>query len=118
MGLVCSWVKKEMLPALEFIMSKQPRLHMGANNYSYVGVRRENVFRGADRFLKKYNKRDEVQTSGFQVSFCDLSSQLIASCHLLRFVMEWPWRMMLFVLDFGRTKKPLLIKSFPPQNLV
>ncbi|CAM6089603.1 unnamed protein product [Calypogeia fissa] len=60
------WVKKEMLPALEFIMSKQPRLQVAVNSYSYVGVRRENVFQGADRFLKKYAKREEVQTSGFQ----------------------------------------------------
>ncbi|KAL3691026.1 hypothetical protein R1sor_004677 [Riccia sorocarpa] len=54
-----SWVDREKLPALEFIMSKQPRLPVGIDSYSYVGVRMENVFTGAEKFLKKYAEREE-----------------------------------------------------------
>ncbi|KAL2634357.1 hypothetical protein R1flu_005836 [Riccia fluitans] len=58
-----SWVDREKLPALEFIMSKQPRLQVGMDSYSFVGVRMENVFTGAEKFLKKYIEREEKLAS-------------------------------------------------------
>ncbi|KAL3693470.1 hypothetical protein R1sor_007121 [Riccia sorocarpa] len=57
------WVDRAKLPALEFIMSKQPRLPVGIDSYSYVGVRMENVFTGAEKFLKKYAEREEKLAS-------------------------------------------------------
>jgi hypothetical protein len=82
--MACSLVKKDMLPALEFIMSKQPRLSMGVDQFSYVGVRRENVFQGAERFLQKFTKREEIRTTaGFQVSKIDDLALMTAACILL-----------------------------------
>lgn len=65
---VCSFVGREQLPALEFVMSKQPRVIVGVDAYSHGGQRSEDVFIAAVKFLKKCAEREQEKRSNLQVS--------------------------------------------------
>jgi hypothetical protein len=61
-------VQREQLPALEFVMTKQPRVIVGVDMYSYGGQRSENVFVAAEKFLKKCAEREVSKRSNLHVS--------------------------------------------------
>jgi hypothetical protein len=61
-------VEREKLAALEFIMSKQPRVLVGIDMHSYGGQRTENVFATTDKFLRKCAEREKLKRSNLQVS--------------------------------------------------
>ncbi|KAJ7530131.1 hypothetical protein O6H91_15G080300 [Diphasiastrum complanatum] len=61
------WVERSKLPALEFIMSKQPRIVARADGSS-SGVRVADVFTAVEKFLKKsteYQEKQENQEETF-----------------------------------------------------
>ena len=68
MEFMCRFVQREQLPALEFVMTKQPRVIVGVDMYSYGGRRNENVFVAAEKFLKKCAEREVSKRSNLQVS--------------------------------------------------
>lgn len=55
-----SWVERANLPALEFLMSKQPRVAVRLNNS--VGARTPNVFAEAELLLKKLRNEKQKAT--------------------------------------------------------
>eukprot|EP01018_Ginkgo_biloba_P011497 Gb_23863 [translate_table: standard] len=65
-----SWVDRTSLPALEFLMSKQPRVAVRMNSNSSVGARVSNVFVDVEKFLRKF-KKEEEKASKFQIDLCD-----------------------------------------------
>lgn len=49
-------------------MTKQPRVIVGVDMYSYGGQRNENVFAAAEKFLKRCAERELSKRSNLQVS--------------------------------------------------
>lgn len=58
-----SFVDRKQLPALEFVMTKQPRVIVGVDMQTYGGQRNENVFVAAEKFLKKCAERERARGS-------------------------------------------------------
>lgn len=89
----CSFVGREQLPALEFVMSKQPRVIVGVDTQSNGGQRTENVFVAAEKFLKKCAEREQAKKSNPQVNlfpnyFCFFTIRINASCNSVSHVFE------------------------------
>ncbi len=74
----CRLVEREKLAALEFIMSKQPRVLVGIDMHSYGGQRTENVFATTDKFLRKCAEREKLKRSNLQVSLLTNSQHVIS----------------------------------------
>lgn len=64
----CRFVDRKQLPALEFVMTKQPRVIVGVDMQTYGGQRNENVFAAAEKFLKKCAERERARGSNLPVS--------------------------------------------------
>lgn len=63
----CRWVDRSKLPALEFVMSKQIRGPVGVDVSSNGGVRSENVFVAADKFMLRHERREQQKAAASQV---------------------------------------------------
>uniref|UniRef100_A0A0D6R8J3 J domain-containing protein n=1 Tax=Araucaria cunninghamii TaxID=56994 RepID=A0A0D6R8J3_ARACU len=84
-----SWVEKEKLPALEFLMSKQPRVAVRMNANNSVGARVGNVFVDAERFLEKLRKKQK-RGSKFQESPAQREARM-AAADQIRTSAGWWW---------------------------
>ncbi|KAH8930859.1 hypothetical protein BDL97_20G003500 [Sphagnum fallax] len=77
-----SLVEREKLAALEFIMSKQPRVLVGIDMHSYGGQRTENVFATTDKFLRKCAEREKLKRSNLQAALDEVGGNEFSSCCL------------------------------------
>ncbi|KAH9323544.1 hypothetical protein KI387_018183, partial [Taxus chinensis] len=84
-----SWVERAKLPALEFLMSKQPRVAVRMNANNGVGVRVSNVFVDSERFLEKLKKKKE-RDSKFQESPAQREARM-AAVEQIRTSAGWWW---------------------------
>lgn len=84
-----SLVERAKLPALEFLMSKQPRVAVRMNANNSVGVRNTNVFADAERFLQKYRNKKQ-KTSKFQESPAQREARM-AAVDQIRTSAGWWW---------------------------
>ncbi|KAG0575988.1 hypothetical protein KC19_5G046200 [Ceratodon purpureus] len=74
-----SFVQREQLPALEFVMSKQPRVIVGVDMQSYGGQRNENVFVAAEKFLKKCAEREVAKRSNLHETAAQKEARMAAA---------------------------------------
>ncbi|GLJ32659.1 hypothetical protein SUGI_0657100 [Cryptomeria japonica] len=82
-----SFVERAQLPALEFLMSKQPRVAVRMNANNSVGARVTNVFAEAERFLEKLRKE---KVSKFQESAAQREARM-AAAEQIRTSAGWWW---------------------------
>ncbi|XP_024375974.1 chaperone protein dnaJ C76, chloroplastic [Physcomitrium patens] len=74
-----SFVQRDKLPALEFVMTKQPRVIVGVDMYSYGGQRNENVFAAAEKFLKRCAERELSKRSNLQETPAQREARMAAA---------------------------------------
>ncbi|KAH7289831.1 hypothetical protein KP509_30G020400 [Ceratopteris richardii] len=54
-----TWVERCQLAALEFVMSKEPRVPVGFNVHNNGGVRPSDVFKGAEKLMEKIKQQEQ-----------------------------------------------------------
>lgn len=74
-----SFVPREKLPALEFVMTKQPRFAVGIDAHSNGGHRVENVFTATEKFLKKCAERERSKRPHFQETGAQKQARMAAA---------------------------------------
>lgn len=84
-----SWVERAKLPALEFLMSKQPRVAVRLNANNSVRARNTNVFAGAERLLQKLRNKKQ-KASKFEESPAQREARM-AAVEQIRTSAGWWW---------------------------
>lgn len=84
-----SWVERAKLPALEFLMSMQPRVAVRMNANNSVGAKNINVFAEAERLLKKIRNKKQ-KASKFEESPAQREARM-AAVEQIRTRAGWWW---------------------------
>jgi ferredoxin len=95
-----SLVEREKLAALEFIMSKQPRVLVGIDMHSYGGQRTENVFATTDKFLRKCAEREKLKRSNLQETARQREARM-AAAEGIQARAGWWWHHFIGKSQFG-----------------